>query len=136
LKEKVQLNEYVQISCLPPTKSNSYPGLNIPAFIVGWGSTSDTESTYLNQGFRFNKSDELQNAKITVYNSSACVGVYPDSEKNWNAQICAGELAGGIDICYGDEGNSLYVEDIINGREKYVTAGVVSYGVIFNFLIK
>jgi hypothetical protein len=120
LNEKVQLNEFIQIACLPPdSESKSYPGVNIPAWIVGWGSVS--ESGY--------NSDVLNNAKITVYNSSACDEVEPNSEKNWNTQICAGVLEGGIDSCYGDGGNALYVKDILNGKEKFVTAGIVSYGV-------
>jgi plasminogen len=47
---------------------------------------------------------------------------------NWNTQICAGEYAGGKDTCQGDSGGPLYVLDTINGKQKYVLSGVVSYG--------
>jgi hypothetical protein len=38
LSEKVELTEYIQISCLPKEESNHYPGWNIEAWIVGWGT--------------------------------------------------------------------------------------------------
>ena len=47
---------------------------------------------------------------------------------NWNVQICAGEIAGGKDTCQGDSGGPLYVLGTVNGKSKYVVAGVVSYG--------
>ena len=47
---------------------------------------------------------------------------------NWNTQICAGEYAGGKDTCQGDSGGPLYVLDNINGKQKYVLSGIVSYG--------
>lgn len=120
LKEKVELNDYIQIACLPPSKSGYYPGWNISAYIVGWGTTSEGgEISY-----------QLKNAKITVYDSGSCENVLPSFTKNWNSQICAGELEGGVDTCQGDSGGSLYVKDFLNGKERLVSAGVVSYGVI------
>jgi secreted trypsin-like serine protease len=48
--------------------------------------------------------------------------------KNWDAQICAGEILGGEDTCQGDSGGSLYAKQVLNGEEKYVSVGIVSYG--------
>ena len=44
-------------------------------------------------------------------------------------KVCAGDLAGGLDTCQGDSGGGLYVlSEIINGKRRFVAAGVVSYG--------
>ncbi len=48
--------------------------------------------------------------------------------KNWNSQICAGEITGGKDTCNGDGGGSLYSKAIVNGKEKFVSVGITSYG--------
>jgi len=69
----------------------------------------------------------LKNAKINVYASSNCA--YLGSSTDWNSQICAGELDGSEDTCQGDSGGSLYVRDTVDGKTKFVTAGIVSYGV-------
>jgi hypothetical protein len=45
--------------------------------------------------------DALINAKITVYDGSTCKNVLPSISKNWNSQICAGKLTGGVDTCQG-----------------------------------
>jgi secreted trypsin-like serine protease len=39
-----------------------------------------------------------------------------------------GNIDGGQDTCQGDSGGALYVKDTISNKEKYVAAGVVSYG--------
>ena len=54
--------------------------------------------------FGLAKSDLLNNVKLKVYNSSACSNVYPAMIKNWNTQICAGDINGGKDTCQGDSG--------------------------------
>ena len=73
-------------------------------------------------------SDELRNVKITIYPSSSCDSVSLETVKNWNSQICAGELAGGKDTCFGDSGGSLYAKGLVNGKEKFVSIGITSYG--------
>jgi len=66
------------------------------------------------------------NVKLTVYPSSNCKFV--NSVFNWNGQMCAGEIAGGKDTCLGDSGGPLYVLGSVNGKSKYVVAGITSYG--------
>ncbi len=41
LSEEVELNNYIQIACLPDRSISLYPTLaNIDIFIVGWGDTT------------------------------------------------------------------------------------------------
>jgi secreted trypsin-like serine protease len=42
--------------------------------------------------------------------------------------MCAGDLVNKTDICQGDSGGSLYVKETIDGKEKFVSAGIASYG--------
>ena len=35
---------------------------------------------------------------------------------------------GGKDTCQGDSGGPIFVQDTVNGKLKYVLAGIVSYG--------
>jgi secreted trypsin-like serine protease len=64
-----------------------------------------------------------------------CSSVLTEFEKDWDSQICAGELDGSEDTCQGDSGGSLYVKDTIDGKSKFVTAGIVSYGVILKIYL-
>lgn len=63
-----------------------------------------------------------------MYDESLCKNVLPRNSKNWNAQICAGDLQGHIDTCQGDSGGSLYINDFIMNKTRFITAGIVSYG--------
>ncbi len=66
--------------------------------------------------------------KISIYPSSSCNLVLPQVVKNWNSQVCAGHLAGGKDTCQGDSGGGIYVKETINGKEKFVSVGITSFG--------
>lgn len=85
LNDAVELNQHVQIACLPDPKAdrNTYP-ISDPsrsAWVVGWGTTE-----------QFGKSSKsLKNARVTIYGSDSCKEVLPENKKNWNSQICAGE---------------------------------------------
>jgi secreted trypsin-like serine protease len=93
LSESVTPNDHIQVACLPVLKVKVYPpvGSTVPAYISGWGDIYDN-STF---------PDTLQNAQISILNSSDCRRVSPSVPKNWNSQICAGLLAGGVDTCQG-----------------------------------
>ncbi len=73
-------------------------------------------------------SNLLKNVKITTYDGSKfCTNYYP---VDWSKQICAGDYYnGGKDTCQGDSGGPLYVLGTINGKNKYILAGVTSYGI-------
>ncbi|CAF0826377.1 unnamed protein product [Brachionus calyciflorus] len=119
LDEKVNLNEKIQIACVPDKSKIKYPNDNIDGYIAGWGATDTDGEVY---------PDILKQAKITIYQSSKCNNVAVEKEKNWDKQICAGKYEGGVDSCQGDSGGPLYVRDQIDSSLRYVVAGVVSYG--------
>ena len=86
-------------------------------YAIGWGTTSNKGST---------TSSVLKNVKLTVYDGSTYCSSY--ASVNWNLQICSGNYSGGADTCQGDSGGPLYVLDTVGGKQKYVLAGVTSYG--------
>jgi hypothetical protein len=72
LNEEATLNQYVQIACLPNQAISFYPNdTNIASWIVGWGDLFGNR-TY---------PDLLQNAKITLFDSSGCNRVFPSVTK-------------------------------------------------------
>jgi secreted trypsin-like serine protease len=101
LKREVSLNTNIQIACLPPSQSSSYPAFNQSSWTVGWGTESE-------DGGLDNLSNVLKNVKLTIYPSSFCENVLSTITKNWNSQICSGEMAGGKDSCKGDSGGALF----------------------------
>ncbi|RNA16476.1 serine protease 27-like [Brachionus plicatilis] len=119
LSSTVDLSEKIQVSCLPED-SDIYPeNSDIDAYIVGWGKTSSAALT---------TPDILQEALVTVYDSSKCSLVSIGTLKNWQSQICAGKYEGGIDTCQGDSGGPLFVKDTVDSKQKFILTGVTSYG--------
>ncbi|CAF1070795.1 unnamed protein product, partial [Brachionus calyciflorus] len=117
LKNQVELGRSIRPACLPMFEN--YPlRENITAWTIGWGSISLSGE----------RSSILQNVRLTYYSSSVCMNVSPYLKKDWNKQVCAGEFKGGKDTCQGDSGGPLFVSEIVNGIEKYVLAGITSYG--------
>jgi len=86
LSQDVQLNQYIQIACLPGFKSSYYPNPTIDSWTIGWGTASSYSTL---------TSNILKNVKLTLYPASQCNAVSPFTLKNWETQICAGDVAGG-----------------------------------------
>lgn len=101
-----------------PSYPNYPPVTNRDVYAVGWGSIS----------FLSSLSIALRNVKLTLYSGNNCKNVSPNLTKNWNKQICAGELVGGKDTCQGDSGGPLFYKDNVNGESKYILIGITSYG--------
>lgn len=110
------MNQYIQISCLPPKKSADYPQPTPNSYVVGWGTLRNGSSP-----------DILQNVKLNIYDDSICTGL-ADVPKNFTLQLCAGDLNGGKDTCEGDSGGSLFIKETIGGKAKWISSGIVSYG--------
>ena len=90
LSRSVTLNKNIQIACLPIAKSNTFPPVNSPVIVVGWGRTSANSSM----------SSSLQNIKMTVYDGQKSCKEYIKS--NWQTQICSGVLSNKKGICFGE----------------------------------
>jgi len=73
----VVLNNYIQLACLPPHISDTFPGVNIDAWVAGWG--------LLNMNDLFTP-DLLHNVKLSILPNSSCS--YSDFKSN--SMICAG----------------------------------------------
>jgi len=108
------------VACLPSEKSSSFPDPSVypDAYAAGWGTLT----------FGGSQPDLLQDVAFNMYPSSACSGVAVDFSKNWDAQICAGDLVGNKDTCQGDSGGPVYIKKTINNQIKYVSVGITSYG--------
>ena len=101
-----------------PSQSSSYPSPNRDSYAVGWGSTY-----YGGPG-----SSQLRNVKLSVYDNSLCTYTMSTLNKDWKTQLCAGDLSGLKDTWNGDDGGPLFVSESINGKSKFVLAGITSYG--------
>lgn len=65
---------------------------------------------------------------MTIYPNEFCSNVSPTVMKNWDIQLCCGDLNGERDACQGDSGGGLYVIRNISNINRYVIEGIVSYG--------
>lgn len=118
LETEVELNERIQVACLPTKKSNSYPSSST-AYATGWGTLSSGGSS----------SSVLREVDLTVYEERFCYNVASSYTKNWDSQICAGDWSGNKDTCQGDSGGPLFIKDTVNGKTKFVSVGITSYGI-------
>ncbi|CAF0863992.1 unnamed protein product [Brachionus calyciflorus] len=133
LKERLELNEMVQLSCLPNKNENidSYPNRHQLAWGAGWGSSFSGGKG--GSGQSYFGSRPLKSYRLDIYNNSMCLPVAKQSLDQLNNDVfCAGEvnvsLTGGKrGNCHGDYGSSLYVRENVTGVEKFVTAGLLSY---------
>ena len=79
------------MACLPPSSSNTYPRASTLAYVVGWGALSTSGSL----------PNELNDVTIHIYTNQDCHQVSTSTPKEWNSQICAGDLSGNRDSCQG-----------------------------------
>lgn len=118
LSKDVALTDTIQVACLPNEYSTTFPSrFTYPTvYAVGWGTLSSGGS----------QPNNLQDVSLSIYSNSACSGVgSTDSSK----QMCVGDLAGNKDTCQGDSGGPIYIKQDLNGQQKYVSVGIVSYGI-------
>lgn len=115
LSSKAILGKKVQIACLPNDTISVDP--NTDSIAVGWGT----------QSFGGVTSNVLLQVNLTIYDPSICPTL-PNLKKDWNTQLCAGDLLGKKDTCQGDSGGPLFIKQTFNGISKLVVAGLTSYG--------
>ncbi|XP_031556151.1 CUB and sushi domain-containing protein 3-like isoform X2 [Actinia tenebrosa] len=115
LDKGVKMGPNVRSICLPKANENlSSPGEIVS--VAGWGYTTkgSHSSVLLHSAF------EIQNNKnckdTTTY------------EFNKTVMFCAGHGKGGNDTCKGDSGGSTVREVLRDGRRRWVTVGLVSWG--------
>jgi len=90
-----------------------------PAFVVGWGSTSEGGS----------RSDTLKEAQIRILADSTCAGAGPVYAGYLNAlMVCAGLPQGGTDACQGDSGSPLNSPGRGNPNRVFRLTGIVLFG--------
>ena len=112
------LSDRVQVACLPSEQSTGFPSFTYSAYAAGWGT----------QEYSGSASNVLRDVSLTVYTSNFCANVAPSYKKNWDAQMCVGDLSGKKDTCQGDSGGPLFIKKTFDSKVKYVSVGITSYG--------
>ncbi len=83
--------------------------------VMGWGATIENSP--------YNYPSVLRQVTIPLISDSTCASAYPDAITG--NMVCAGEMSGGKDSCYGDSGGPLiYGSDASSAQQ----VGVVSWG--------
>ncbi|CAF0776402.1 unnamed protein product [Rotaria sp. Silwood1] len=115
LKDYLRPSSKIQFACLPYLLSE----VNMTGIVVGFGDTFPGA----NQG-----SSILKQVNLTIYPNDFCTNVSPSTKKNWNTQICCGDLNGERDTCQGDSGGGLFIQRNLSNILYYSIDGIVSYG--------
>ncbi|CAF3069154.1 unnamed protein product [Rotaria socialis] len=115
LEDYLRPSPTIQFACLPYLLSE----INTTGIAVGFGDTVPGA----NQG-----SSVLKQTHLTIYPNEFCNHVSPSTKKNWNTQLCCGDLNGERDTCQGDSGGGLYTQRNLSNILHYSVDGIVSYG--------
>ncbi|CAF1367314.1 unnamed protein product [Adineta steineri] len=115
LEDYLQPSATIQFACLP----HSLLEVNTTGMVVGFGDTYPGA----NQGSLI-----LKQVNLTIYPNDFCTNVSPSTIKNWDTQICCGDLNGERDTCQGDSGGGLYIQQNLSNIFHYTVNGIVSYG--------
>ena len=115
LEEYLQPSTSIQFACL----SQNLSKINITGTVIGWGDTYP--------GSR-KGSMILQQVNLTIYSNDVCSNVSPRINKNWQMQLCCGDITGKRDACHGDSGSGLFLQRNFSQTNRYTIAGIVSYG--------
>ncbi|XP_062538139.1 uncharacterized protein LOC134206439 [Armigeres subalbatus] len=113
LNETVPINDQLYPVCMP-VEGETYAGFD--GIITGWGKLGN---------FSFPR--KLQEVAVPILSSEECMSQSEYFKFQINDRIlCAGVPEGGKDSCQGDSGGPMHIID--PSTEKYILAGVVSYG--------
>ncbi|XP_048587222.1 limulus clotting factor C-like isoform X2 [Nematostella vectensis] len=125
LRTRVKLGPSVRTICLPH-KGEALLSPGKYGFVAGWGSTEKLDPGQLPRGHK-KTSRVLRHTAFTVQPDRIC---RDSTSYHFNANItfCAGEGKGGNDTCRGDSGGSFVREVRREGKYRWVSAGIVSWG--------
>ncbi|MBN3313548.1 TMPS9 protease, partial [Atractosteus spatula] len=116
LVSPVSFTSHIQPICLADSSSSFHTGTS--CWVAGWGYTADGVSLSGNQ--------TLQEVEVPIIGNRQCGCLTNEDANNpitiTENMICAGELDGGKDTCWGDTGGPL----ICQQDSSWVQAGVVS----------
>ncbi|CAH0725109.1 unnamed protein product, partial [Brenthis ino] len=124
LAESVDIGPLIRPACLWGNSDTSSLGM-VTLSVTGWGVV-DTVTR--------KAATELQVADVDVIDDSLCDAKLNEKHnRNWGGlvdhQICAGQLAGGIDTCQGDSGGPLQSKiNLTQSWDMYYLVGVTSFG--------
>ncbi len=113
----LHLSSKLNLESLAPIGYSAMANLpaGTPLTVMGWGATQETSP--------YNYPKVLQQVDIPLLSDTDCSSAY-GSEVTGN-MLCAGELAGGKDSCYGDSGGPLIVGSSSSNAQQ---VGIVSWG--------
>nr|BAH22728.1 complement factor B precursor [Nematostella vectensis] len=125
LSEAVKLGPFVRTVCLPKKGENLLEPKKY-GVVPGWGVIEE-----LKVGQRLNKNTKrakvLRHSAFEIQPNDVCDR---STRHNFNATVtfCAGDGKGGNDTCHGDSGGSFVREFRREGKYRWVSAGIVSWG--------
>lgn len=127
LKRPYELKPSIRTICLPDeTKALDRPGDK--GIVAGWGSTKPRKPGAHDP---LEISQDLLESEFEIQPNQTCKNSTSDKHKNDidpRVTFCAGDGLGGKDVCQGDSGGSFMREVERNGRFKWVSIGLVSWG--------
>jgi len=133
MRGEVQLNRFVQLSCLPLPEYNLSEYFYNPeqhsATVIGWGATRNeqrfSQQTFIDGIF----SNNLQKGQLPIQPLSKCTR---GSKELQSSQLCAGGGDTHTDSCLGDSGGGLFVDSGDYPGQSvgnvHVQVGLVSHG--------
>ena len=86
LWEDVELNERVQVACLPKMQSLTFPSPTKKTLFAGWGRNESNCSDACPR--------ELKNMKSYIYDPSDPINRCNFTRVNWKTMICTGNING------------------------------------------
>ncbi|XP_028512777.1 uncharacterized protein LOC110231997 isoform X1 [Exaiptasia diaphana] len=115
LNREVILGPYVRTVCLPgPDLDLAKPGT--AGMVAGWGMT---DYSWVSSFLRY--------SVFNIQTNSVCrraISFY----YNKTVAFCASDVKGHSAPCYGDSGGSMVRKFFLNGKYRFVTIGLVSWG--------
>ncbi|KAK0075826.1 hypothetical protein PV325_006257 [Microctonus aethiopoides] len=118
LQNDVHFTDFIRPICLPIFDEFSNENfIDRTAIIIGWGKLGEANE----------KSDHLQQAKISVVDQQNCKKVYRRFPVIIDENvICAGDSMGQGDACQGDSGGPL----MLSINNVFYEIGIISYGIV------